>query len=272
MNGNIADYVKIIDAIDVMVWIIKEDGTIIAINNQITKRLGYSRDEVMGMSVLDFHPADRAEEALRILTKLNDSSEVVCPLPLVTKEGKHIESETHILKGRWEGEPVLFGLSRDITHQKLIELKYSILFKYAPLPMLISRVDDGLIYEVNDAWKKLLQYENYDLTGKTVYELGLYPDKLDRSRLIQKFLNQGYLEDEKISFIRRDGAQLFGTFSASSIEFDNQKYWITVYVDKTEQHKIQAELDALKVASASMALNSIKQQLAGNKYIIDDAI
>lgn len=273
MNGNISDYIKLIDAIDVMVWIIKEDGTIIAVNSQILKRLGYSHDEIVGSNVLKFHPPERAEDVLSVLEKLiNNNNEVICNIPIVTLDGSYIDSETQILRGKWEHENVLFGLSRDVTHQRLIERKYEVLFKFAPLPMLISRISDGLIYEVNNAWKKMLQYEDQELIGKTTSELSLYVNESERHNLIQKFISQGYLRDEKISFIRRDGTQIFGYFNASPIELHREKYWITVYTDKTEQHLLRAELDSLKVEAASSALHSLKQQLASNKYIINDPL
>lgn len=272
MNGNISDYVKLIDAIDVMVWIIKEDGTIIAVNSQIVNRLGYSREEIIGFNVLKFHPPERAGEVLEVLRKLATTNEVICNLPLVTAEGNYLDSETQILRGRWEHENVLFGLSRDVTHQRLIERKYEILFKYTPLPMLISRLSDGLIYEVNNAWKEMFQYEEHELIGKTTEELSLYKDKFDRHNLIQKFIFQGYLKDEKISFVRRDGAHLYGYFNAFSIELHQEKYWITVYTDKTEQYLLKAELDTLKIAAASDALHSLKQQLERNKFITNDSI
>ena len=272
MNGNITDYVKLIDAIDIMVWIIKEDGTIIAVNSQVIKRLGYSYEEIIGFNVLKFHPPERAEEALEILGKLIIASEVTCNIPLITAEGNYIDSETQILRGQWEHENVLFGLSRDVTHQRLVERKYEILFKNVPLPMLISRINDGLIYEVNNAWKKMFQYEDCDLVGKTTKELNLFNDSTKRNKIVQKFMSQGYLRDEKISFIRRDGSQLYGYFNASPIELHQEKYWITVYVDKTESYLLRAELDALKITAARNALHSLKQQLASNKYIIDDTI
>ena len=67
MNGHLLDYVKLIDAIDTMLFVITPDGHILACNSAVTRRLGYQRDQLVGMNVSSIHALGSMDEVTKVL-------------------------------------------------------------------------------------------------------------------------------------------------------------------------------------------------------------
>ncbi|MHA1909459.1 MAG: PAS domain-containing sensor histidine kinase, partial [Candidatus Thorarchaeota archaeon] len=107
----------VFETIDDLVFIVGLDAKILTTNHSVRDLLGYSEEELQGLDVLSIHPQDRREEAKEILKDMMEGKTTICPIPLMAKDGTLIPVETRITLGRWSGEEVLFGVSRDITQR-----------------------------------------------------------------------------------------------------------------------------------------------------------
>ena len=116
------NYETFFNKINDLLFVLDENGNIVHTKNVVVDKLGYSRDELSGKSVLFVHPEDRREEAGIIVNEMLQGREMHCPVPLITKKGDHIPVETRVAKGIWNGRPALFGVSKDITRQYESEL------------------------------------------------------------------------------------------------------------------------------------------------------
>jgi PAS domain S-box-containing protein len=104
-------------------WVLDGSGTIIHMNKTVVKRLGYTREELLGNSVLMVHPEERRGEAAELVKQMLEGKADFCPIPIVAKDGKSIQVETRIIRGQWNGNPAIFGVSRDISDRMLSEEK-----------------------------------------------------------------------------------------------------------------------------------------------------
>ena len=109
------------NSIDDFLFVLDEQGNMINVNETVIQRLEYSEDDLIGRNVLMVHPEDRQSEAGRIVGEMIAGTADFCPVPLVTKSGKHIQVETRVYPGSWNGKPALFGVAKDITAQKQVE-------------------------------------------------------------------------------------------------------------------------------------------------------
>jgi len=109
------------NSLDDLLFIAQQDGKIIHYNPAVEQRLGYTRDELFHMYVLDIHPAEQQTEAADVFAAMIAGEQNTCNIPLKTKNGDLIPVETRIVEGDWDGQPVLFGISRDITERKRAE-------------------------------------------------------------------------------------------------------------------------------------------------------
>ena len=98
-------------------FVLDMQGEILFINDYVQARLHYTAEELYGQSVLMVHPKSRREEAMRIVTEMLAGTASLCPVPLQAKDGQLIPVETRVVRGHWNGQPAMFGLSRDMTER-----------------------------------------------------------------------------------------------------------------------------------------------------------
>ena len=105
------------DTIDDFMFILDIEGRIIKTNPIVSRRLGYTPEELLGMSVLQVHPPERREEAANIVSEMLAGRLDICPVPLCKKNGEFIPVETKVVLGKWDGVDALYGMSRDISER-----------------------------------------------------------------------------------------------------------------------------------------------------------
>lgn len=267
MNGNLADYQKMFDCLDVMLFIITPSGDILAVNKAVVSRLGYSKDELIGKHVLMLHPPGSEKVVKEILAETNNAEEVVCSVPIITKEGKHIETVTRIYKGTWEKKKVLFGFCSDVTALKVTEKKCEAIFRNSPVPILVSRVSDGMITDVNDAWCLLMGCDREKILGKTTLDLGIWVNKDERKVILDALYLNGSIKEYPLQLLTMCGDIVYGLISGTLLSVNGEDMWITSFVDHTEQYLLEQQMDSIRQLTISSALEQLNKQMATNKYI-----
>ena len=111
----------VFDALEDFLFVLDEHGRILRVNPAVERRLGSSRQDLLGRPVLDVHPPERREEAGRIVAAMLAGQADFCPVPLLTRSGQQILVETRVVPGQWNGRPAFVGLSRDVTERERAE-------------------------------------------------------------------------------------------------------------------------------------------------------
>lgn len=264
---NLPEYMPLLDAIDSMVCVIRLDGEIITCNAFAANLLGYSKADLVGKNVLFIHQTGTENEVAKVMQDLVDASETICRLPVVTRDGICIDVETHIYKANWESELVYLGFSKDIRSEVQSERKWKAVFYASPIPIAVTRVSDGKVIEVNDAWLNLMEYSRDEVIGKTTNELCVFFDQRDRDELLERIDENGRLLNEHIHFRTQRAHDIYGLFSATQLDIDGELCWITSLVDETEKVKLREQINDYQEASITSALEQLHQQLANNKFI-----
>lgn len=109
------------DTLDDFLFILNEEGQILHYNPLVAHRLGYSDQELSQMNLVDLHPPEQKEEVQRIFASMLAGDLSTSPTPLMTKAGEKIAVETKAVRGRWNDQEVLFGISRDISERQQAE-------------------------------------------------------------------------------------------------------------------------------------------------------
>ncbi|MFH1118720.1 MAG: PAS domain-containing sensor histidine kinase [Bacteroidota bacterium] len=147
----------------------------------------------------------------------------------------------------------IIGVGRDITESKRVEnelieseLKFHKAFRNSPNLMSISRLSDGLIYDVNDRFSAMLQLSRDEIIGKTTVQLGLF-NEVPRSQLETILSQQGRIEDIAFAVTTRFNQKLEGLFSAEIIDLNGEKCLVSSFNDITELKIAQKELDNYRI-------------------------
>lgn len=249
------NYETFFNTIDDFLFVLDEQGNIIHTNTTVNERLEYQGTELIGKSVLEVHPPERREEAGRIVGEMLMGITEMCPVPLITKSGAHIPVETRISKGFWDGKPVIFGVTKDITNLVFSEEKFSKLFHFNPSAAGLSDITTGQYIEVNQAFNDLLGFEEREVVGKTAIELGILDEK-NKELLYSKLDSNGNVSDTEIDLIAKNGEIKNVSISGQNIVVQNQVYRFTVVHDLTEQKQSQQALLQSEEKYRSLVENS----------------
>ena len=223
------------------ITILNDTGEIIKVNQQVTEKLGYGEDDIIGKSVLLLHPPEVREEAATIIEEMLNNKRNSCPLPIMSKNGKRILVETIAKKGLWDGKPAVFGSSKDISELKLSEEKFSKIFHNSPEITGLSSLDTGEYIEVNSAFYSKLGFSPDEVIGKQAYSL-LKIEKKFRDKIIEELKEKGSLQNIETVIYTKHGKPLNVLLSASLIEILDSKYNLTIASDITESMKNKREL------------------------------
>ena len=223
------------NTIDDFLFVLDEQGCILHTNETVTRRLGYTKEELPGQSVLMMHPPDRRDEAGRTVAGMLAGTIDFCPVPLMTKDGRLIPVETRVTRGEWDGSPVLFGVSKDISDLKKSEEKFSAAFHANPALMIVSTIEEGRILDVNASFLATLGYSREEVMGRTVSELNIYSDSAQQNTLIRQLKENGQVRNVEVKIYRKDRELVDGLFSAITIDVSGVPRLFTVVLDITER-------------------------------------
>jgi PAS domain S-box-containing protein len=237
-----ANYHSLFESVEDMVLVCDTEGRIIEANPAATHMTGYELPELRGMHILDLHPEDVRDEAGRIVGEMLAGKASMCPLPLLSADGSSIPTETRVWHGTWNGQPCIFGLSRDLIAEREATERFDRLFHANPALMALSTVGEGGGFvEVNDAWLQATGYSREEVIGKTSASLGLTPDMGEHQALALQLRETGRVENARLRVRAKDGSLLDGIFAGQLIKSQGKTYFLTVMVDDTERLRAEAE-------------------------------
>ena len=238
------NYETFFNTIDDFLFVLGEKGDILHTNTTVTRRLGYDSEELMGQSVLMVHPPERREEAGRIVGEMLAGTAEFCPVPLVTKAGDYLSVETKVKPGFWDGKPVIFGVTKDVSKIKLSEEKFSKAFQLNGALVAISDFD-GRFIDVNDTFLKTLGYSREEVIGNTSLSLQMFVDPASRAAAADS-VKQGHpVKDLELLVKTKSGEIKVGLYSIDSIHIGKDLCLLTMMIDITERKQAeQAVLDS----------------------------
>lgn len=220
-------------------WILDQQANIIFVNDYAVEKLGYSREELYGKSVLLVHPEERRDEAMQIVGAMLQGKAEFCPIPIVSKTGKYIPVETRVVMGEWKGQNVMFGVSKDISDLKLSEEKFSKAFYITSNPTAISEFETGKYLDVNEAFLKTFGLKKEEVIGKTSVEVGILTPKT-RQQITNAYKKHNELKEEEVAINFR-GKKFCGLFSGTTFFLQEKKCWITTMRNITAERKISEQ-------------------------------
>jgi PAS domain S-box-containing protein len=237
MRASEENFRTFFSTVDDMVVVTTLDGQVVHTNPAVSEKLGYNRDELSTMHVLDLHPESMRAEGEEILAALLRKERTACPLPLATKTGDLVSVETRIWFGRWSGSDCIFSISKDLTAEREAQERFERLFSNNPALMAVSELPERRFTDVNDAFLSILGYPRNLVIGRTVDELGLFPNPEQQKAVADMLVSQGRISDIELQVRHRNGAILDGLFSGEVISSQGKQFFLTVMIDITERRR-----------------------------------
>ncbi|MFN8528804.1 MAG: PAS domain S-box protein [Anaerolineae bacterium] len=241
LRNSETNFRTLFNSIKDFLFVLDIQGNIIEINQTVITRLGYTAEELINQSVLNVHPKERRTEAAQIVDEMLQGSRSFCPVPIQAKSQELIPVETYITQGLWNGQPALFGVTKDISDIKMSEEKFAAVFHANPAIAGLSRVDTGVYVEVNRAFCEKLGFTPAEVIGKPSTHL-LHLDDQYRQVVIEKLKRDGFVRDEEAVIYTKDGTPISVMLTAQTLFLHGVAYNFTTAIDITEHKRIEKAL------------------------------
>ncbi|HEV3418141.1 MAG TPA: PAS domain S-box protein [Pirellulales bacterium] len=135
--------------------------------------------------------------------------------------------------------------------------RFATAFRSDPDALVISRLSDGAVMEVNHSWEQVVGYEAAEVLGKDRRTLQLVPDRTVRDNLLQRLMSDGHYHDEEVQLTHRSGAIRDVRISAETIHIGGETCVLARLRDITEQKAAQRAL-TVSNERLHMALSAAK--------------
>lgn len=242
LRSNEKNFRTFFETIDDLIFVGNLQGEILYTNSAVSKKLGYSKEQLKKMEILDVHPQNKRDEAKEILNDMFAGKKDICPLPLSRKDNTLLPVETKVWFGRWDGQEVIFAISKDLTKQQEALQKFNKLFENNPALMAVTTIPEGKFVEVNKSFLDKLGYSEDEIIGFNSEELDLFFKPEIHKMAAEMLQNKGSINNIELNVKKKNGEMLDGLFSGEIIESQGKSYFLTVITDITEQKRAEKEL------------------------------
>ncbi len=158
-------------------------------------------------------------------------------------------------------------MEREKTNDQLLEelqelresgQKFSMAFYSSPCLLAITRVKDGQIHEVNEAYVKITGYSRGELVGRSTLDIGIWEHPEARSRFLERIKELGKCCGQEVRLRTKSNSIRTVLLSGSfDLTIANEPHLITSGTDITERKQMEDERVVL-VSELEEALRRIK--------------
>jgi PAS domain S-box-containing protein len=222
------------------------------------------------------HPEDRTvageriERAVREHTGLDSEYRILRP----TGEVRWIQA---IGGTRYDadGRPLqMSGICLDITARRQMEAallesetRFARIFRSSPLGASLSRLTDGCIFDVNDAFLSLFGYAREELVGRTSRDARLYVHAEERDRLVAVLRTEGRVLGQALEVRRKSGERRTVLLNAETIEIAGERCLLAQCLDITERQRAETKMrEAL--AEKEVLLKEVHHRVKNNLQVV----
>ncbi|MBA4408957.1 MAG: hypothetical protein C0397_05995 [Odoribacter sp.] len=150
-------------------------------------------------------------------------------------------------------------LKAEILTSELIESekRFQTIFEASPVPLVLTRLSDGIIILANKQLGKLFSISTTEAIGKKSSDFYVNPD--DRYEIIEALAKNGSLNEREMHFKKEDGRLFWAHASFQILIFGSEPLIISGFYDITKRR--QAEEEIQKVNRIYAVLSNINQAI-----------
>ena len=251
---------------------IMKDAQFIDCNSKTLEMFGCERGQIIGKTPIDFSPDTQPDGGLSETKAREKINSVLNGVPQFF-EWQHsrlddtlFDAEVSLSLLELDNETFIQAIVRDITERKQAEdalrkseEKFSKAFQLSPIIIVISKIEQAMLVDVNEAFEKITGFRRHEAIGRSTLDLGIWGNPQDRESILSTINENGEFKNREIHFQARDGSPIIGLVSGELIELDGEKCVLSTVEDITERKK--AEEDILRLNRLYVTISQINQTI-----------
>ncbi|MBN1516471.1 PAS domain S-box protein [Candidatus Sumerlaeota bacterium] len=227
-----------------------KDGEILDVNQRACESLGFTREELLTMTIEQIDIQSGSESNLdEFRNKLRPGKSATIEGVHRRKDGTTFPVEVRVGLMEMSGEHFLLGLARDVSERKQTierlqesEEKYRALFENSLEGMLISKNEQ--VISANQALLNMLGYASQEeIAGKTILD-HVAPESREMAMNILRQEAEGKHEPRffELKALHQDGSLRDIEISSINVVIGDEQYMQSIIRDVTERNQSQAAL------------------------------
>ena len=238
-----------------VIWQASVDLTLTYVTSSVKRLLQYEPEEVVGKRLTDLLTPESRELVLErysvVMAQIEEyggfDSEF-SQVEQIRKDGAIVWTEV-VTTPFFDASGKLIGfqgVTRDVSERKNAqdalkesEERFFKAFMLSPDAAAISRVDDGVILQINRGFTRTLEYEADEVVGRSASELNIWEDPKQREFIIRELLRSGMVDSVPGTARSKSGKIRYGLVSASIFELNGIKYSIIMVKDLTDRKQAE---------------------------------
>jgi PAS domain S-box-containing protein len=258
------------------------DGGMVLVNKALCDMTGYSRKELLSMSVSDIDPASRTRgDSEKLWAQMERGGSKKVESTHYRKDGSYYPAEVYLSAISLGGEKMIVGIAHDITKrvevlEKLSKSEEKYRNLYGSMTDAFVNTDlEGKILEFNKHYLDMLGYAEEEIKKLTFRDItpGKW-SKLDSEIRKEQILKRGYSDVYEKEYVKKDGTVFpveVRSFLLNDEKGKPESIW-SIVRDISERKKTEKELrkverlESLGVLAGGIAhdFNNLLTGILGN--------
>ncbi len=223
----------------------RHNGEVLDANPAMCQLLGYTRAELLELSVADVEAIDSPQDIQQRIQHILQVGSAHFESRFRRKDGSQVDVEVGVTY--LPAADIFFGFHRDITERKQAEKvlqerdeRFRSISAASPDPLVVTRLSDGKIFYANEQCALLFGISRSELMERRSLEMFVNPS--ERQALLD-MLQLGVVYDWETQLQRADGTPFWAVISARLGMFNGEAAIYAGIRDNTERKQWQAALE-----------------------------
>jgi len=256
------------------------DGAIVNVNETFVELSGFSKDEIIGKTTVELGFWDNIKDRKKVIDFLI-KNKIIKNMEVKFKNRNGVLMETLLSAVLIEvsKEKHFVSIVQDITEKKMAERniikseeKFHKVFMNSPWSIVISRLKDGVVVEVNETFERLSGYSKEEAIGKTSLELGFWNNPKDRKKIMETLRKNRFIKNIELKFKNKKGVLMDTLYSAVIIDISNEMHVVSIVQNITEKKKAEEKIKVknLEIKKSQGFLQNVIESASDMIFSIDD--
>ena len=156
------------------------------------------------------------------------------------------------------------------------EHKFFVLFNKSAYPASLSKLPDGTIIDINEAFEREFGFTKLEVVGKTTFDLGINPDAETRKRILEILTKSGSVRNQEMVLHLKSGEKTYYETNIDKVLINGEEFLYNTVQNISEykkaDNKLKENYNLLRIAGEKAKLGGWNVNLNENRCYWSDEV